>query len=133
MHIANILKCVVPIMESNKYGKIINITTQAIEKPNSEWLHYVTAKSALHGFTKALAFELAPKGIRVNMVSPGITDTELIANIPEKARILTAAQTPLRRIATPEDIASAISFLASNKSDFLTGETIRVNGGQIML
>lgn len=129
----NILKCVVPIMESNKYGKIINITTQAIEKPNSEWLHYITAKSALHGFTKALALELAPKGIRVNMVSPGMTDTELIGNIPEKAILLTAAQTPLRRIATPRDIAKAISFLASDKSDFLTGETVRVNGGQIML
>lgn len=129
----NILKCVVPIMENNKYGKIINITTQYIESPKSELLHYITAKSALHGFTKALAFELAPKGIRVNMVSPGMTDTELIANIPEKAILLTTAQTPLRRIATPRDVAKAISFLASDKSDFLTGETIRVNGGQIML
>ena len=129
----NILKCVVPIMEENKYGKLINITTQAIEKPTSEWLHYITAKSALNGFTKALAVELAPKGIRINLVSPGMTDTELIANVPEKVRLLTAIQTPLRRIATPGDIAGAISFLASDKSDFLTGETIRVNGGQIMI
>ena len=129
----NILKCVVPIIEENKYGKLINITTQAIEKPTSEWLHYITAKSALNGFTKALAVELAPKGIRINLVSPGMTDTELIANVPEKVRLLTAIQTPLRRIATPEDIAGAISFLASDKSDFLTGETIRVNGGQIMI
>jgi len=129
----NIIKCVLPIMENNKYGKIINITTQAIEKPTSEWLHYITAKSALYGFTKALAFELAPKGIRINLVSPGMTDTELIANVPEKVRLLTAAQTPLRHIATPEDIAGAISFLASDKSDFLTGETIRINGGQVMI
>lgn len=129
----NILKCVVPIMEENKYGKLINITTQAIEKPTSEWLHYITAKSALNGFTKALAAELAPKGIRINLVSPGMTDTELIANVPEKVRLLTAIQTPLRRIAMPEDIAGAISFLASDKSDFLTGETIRVNGGQVMI
>lgn len=129
----NILKCVVPIMEENKCGKLINITTQAIEKPTSEWLHYITAKSALSGFTKALAFELAPKGIKINLVSPGMTDTELIANVPEKVRLLTAIQTPLRRIATPEDIAGTISFLASDKSDFLTGETIRVNGGQVMI
>lgn len=128
-----IQKCVVPVMENNKYGKIINITTQAIEKPNPEWLHYITAKSALHGFTKAMAVELAPRGIRVNLVSPGMTDTELIANIPEKVRLLTAAQTPLRHIANPEDVAGAISYLASEKSDFITGETIRVNGGQIML
>ena len=129
----NIMKCVTPVMEKNKYGKIINITTQAIEKPNAQWLHYITAKSALHGFTKTLAFELAPKGIRINAVSPGMTDTNLLADIPEKTRLLTAAQTPLRRIAVPEDIACAISYLASEKSDFLTGETIRVNGGQVMI
>jgi len=129
----NIMKCVVPFMEKAKYGKIINITTQAIEKPNSDWLHYITAKSALHGFTKALAFELAPKGIRMNLISPGMTDTELISNIPEKVKLVTAAQTPLRRIANPVDIANAIAFLASDRSDFITGETIRINGGQYML
>lgn len=129
----NILKAVLPIMEENKYGKIINISTLAIEKPNADWLHYITAKSALHGFTKALAIELAPKGIRMNLVSPGMTDTELISNIPEKVKLVTAAQTPLRRIASPQDIAGAVSFLASDKSDFITGETIRVNGGQLML
>jgi 3-oxoacyl-[acyl-carrier protein] reductase len=129
----NIMKCVIPVMENNKYGKIINITTQAIEKPNAQWLHYITAKSALHGFTKALAFELAHKGIRINLVSPSMTDTDLLADIPEKTRLLTAAQTPLRRIAIPEDVACAISYLASEKSDFLTGETIRVNGGQVMI
>ena len=129
----NILKCIIPVMENNKYGKIINITTQYIETPNSQLVHYITAKSALHGFTKALAFELAPKGIRINLVSPGMTDTKLLADIPEKTRLLTAAQTPLRRIAVPEDVACAISYLASEKSDFLTGETIRVNGGQVMI
>ena len=77
--------------------------------------------------------ELAPKGIRINLVSPGMTDTALIADVPEKARLIAEAQTPLRRLATPEDVAGAISFLASEKSDYLTGETIRVNGGQIML
>lgn len=129
----NITKAVLPFMEENKYGKFINISTQAIEKPNSDWLHYITAKSALHGFTKALAFELAPKGIRMNLISPGMTDTELISNIPEKVKLVTAAQTPLRKIASPQDIAGAISFLASEKSNFITGETIRVNGGQFML
>ena len=129
----NILKCVVPIMEQNKRGKIINLSTLAVDTPMSGWLHYITAKSALSGFTKALAMELAPKGIRINLVSPGMTDTALIADVPEKARLIAEAQTPLRRLATPEDVAGAISFLASEKSDYLTGETIRVNGGQIML
>lgn len=129
----NIFKCLIPLMEKAKYGKIINTITQLVENPKPEWTHYITAKSALHGFTKALAAELAPKGIRVNSISPGMTDTELLANFPEKVKLLTAAQTPLRYIARPEDVAGAISYLASEKSDYLTGETIRVNGGQIMI
>jgi 3-oxoacyl-[acyl-carrier protein] reductase len=129
----NIQKCLVPVMEKSRYGKIVYITALSIEKPGSERIHYITAKSALHGFMKALALELAPKGIRVNAVSPGMTDTVLIADIPEKTRLLTAAQTPLRNLAKPEDIAGAISFLASSRSDFITGETIRVNGGQTMI
>lgn len=67
------------------------------------------------------------------MISPGMTDTELIADIPEKNRLMVAAKAPLRRLATPEDIAGAVSFLASAKADYLTGETIRINGGQVML
>jgi len=120
-------------MVEKNYGKIINMTTMAIERPSTSWLHYITAKSALHGFSKALAVELAPKGIMVNLISPGMTDTELVGNLPEKVKLLTAAQTPLRRIATPADIAGVISFLASEKSDYLSGETIRVNGGQVMI
>lgn len=129
----NIMKQVVPVMEKAKYGKIICLSTLAVEKPNPEWAFYITAKSALNGFVKALAAELAPKGININLVSPGMTDTELIADIPEKVKLVTAAQTPLRRLANAEDVAGAVSFLAGEKSDFITGETIRVNGGQVML
>lgn len=129
----NLAKFVVPLMEKEAYGKIINILTQAVETPNAQWTHYITAKAALSGFSKALALELGPKGIRVNMISPGMTDTELISDIPEKIKLLAAAKTPLKRIAKPEDIAGAVSFLASEKADFLTGETLRVNGGQVML
>ena len=127
------MKEIAPLMEASKYGKVVFLTTQATEQFNSEWLHYVTAKSALNGYTKALAFELAPLGIRVNLVSPGMTDTELVADIPEKAKLLTAARTPLKRLASPVDIANAISYLLSEESDFITGETVRVNGGQVML
>lgn len=128
-----LMKEIVPLMEKFHYGKVVFLTTQATEQFNSEWLHYITAKSALNGFAKALAVELAPKGIRVNLVSPGMTDTELIADIPEKVKLLTSAKTPLKRLAKPQDIANAISYLVSDKSDFLTGETIRVNGGQVMI
>lgn len=129
----NLIRAVTPYMEKQKYGKVININSQALETPSSDWLPYITAKGALMGFSRALAFDLAPKGIRVNMVSPGMTDTDQIADIPERVRLVTAAKTPLRRLATPEDVAKAVVFLASEKSDFLCGETIRVNGGQVMI
>ena len=119
--------------KTEQFGKFIALTTLYTEQPKSELLSYITGKTALNGFVKALAFELAPKGIRINLVSPGMVDTPLIADIPEKVRLLSAAQTPLRTLATAEDVAGAVSFLASDKSNYLTGETIRVNGGQFML
>lgn len=129
-----LIRNIIPLMEKVKYGKVINIITQYIEgTPPSELIPYITAKAALSGFSKALAVELAPKGIRVNMVSPGMTNTELISDVPEKVRLLTEAKTPLKKLARPEDVANAISFLASEKADFLTGETIRINGGQVMI
>ena len=129
----NLLRVFVPVWKKEHFGKFIALTTLATEKPNVQWLPYITSKTALNGFIKALAFELAPKGIRLNLVSPGMVDTPLIADITEKVRLLSAAQTPLRTLATAEDVAGAISFLASDNSNYLIGETIRVNGGQFML
>jgi 3-oxoacyl-[acyl-carrier protein] reductase len=128
-----IIKEVSPGMIENGYGKIINIGSLAADKPNTEWAHYITAKSALVGLTKSLAMELGPKGIRVNMVTPSLVNTELTADIPEKFKLLTAAQTPLKRLALVSDVAGVISFLASEKSNFCNGENIRLNGGQFML
>jgi 3-oxoacyl-[acyl-carrier protein] reductase len=129
----NIMKFVVGLMINNGGGKIINIGSFSAEKPNNDWSHYITAKSALIGLTKSLAFELAPKGININMVTPSLVSTELTADIPEKIKLLTSSQTPLRRLARATDVAGAVSFLASEKANFLAGENIRVNGGQIML
>jgi 3-oxoacyl-[acyl-carrier protein] reductase len=129
----NILSAFVPDWENEQFGKFIALTTLYTEQPKSALLSYITGKAALNGFVKALAFELAPKGIRINLVSPGMVDTPLITDVPEKVRLLSAAQTPLRALATAEDVAGAISFLASDKSNYLAGETIRVNGGQFML
>lgn len=129
----SIIKEIVPLMIENKYGKIISLGSLSADKPNSEWSHYITAKAALVGFTRSLALELAPKGIRVNLVTPSLVSTELTADVPEKIKLLTAAQTPLRRLALVNDVANAICFLASEKSNFITGENIRVNGGQVML
>lgn len=130
----NLVKALVPIMRERKMGKLIFITTQATENtPPSDWFSYVTAKYALNGFAKSLAVELATSNITVNLVSPGMTETDLIADIPEKARMIVAAKTPLKRLATAIDIAGVIGFLASDQSNYITGETIRVNGGQTML
>jgi len=129
----NIVKNITPLMQENKYGKIVFMTTQYTEQMPAELIHYIAAKSALNGFAKALAVELAPKGVRVNLVSAGMTNTNLISDIPEKVKLITAARTPLKRLAEPQDVADAISYLISEKSDFLTGETVRVNGGQVMI
>jgi len=128
-----LLQKLLPVMEARKSGKLVFITTQAIESPTAEWLPYITSKSALKGFAQALAIEYAAKGITVNMVSPSMTDTDLLADIPRKIKMLTEARTPLKRLCTPEDIANCIAFLLSENANFITGETIRVNGGQVML
>jgi 3-oxoacyl-[acyl-carrier protein] reductase len=128
-----LIQKLLPGMIAGKYGKIITIGTVYTDKPNPNLTHYIAAKAALEGFTKSLAFELAPKGIYVNIISPSVISTELTADIPEKVKLMAMAQTPLRRLATPEDVAGAISFLASDKSNFLSGENIRLNGGQVMI
>jgi 3-oxoacyl-[acyl-carrier protein] reductase len=128
-----VMKYFVPLMVPRKYGKLVFLATQAIEAPAPKLAHYITAKAALSGFAKAIAVDLAPAGIRVNLVSPGMTRTPLISSIPQKVQMLIEASAPLRRLATPEDIAHAIAFLMSRDSDYLAGETIRVNGGQVML
>ena len=128
-----VIKRILPQMVTNKYGKIVTLGTVYTDKPNLNLIHYITAKAALEGFTKSLALELAPKGINVNMVSPSVISTDLTADIPEKVKLMTIAQTPLRRLALPEDVAGAISFLVGEQSSFLAGENIRLNGGQVMV
>lgn len=127
-----LVQTVLPQMLERRWGKIVMIGTVYSDKPNSDLLHYITAKSALEGFTKSLAFELAPKGINVNMVSPSVISTELTADIPEKIKLMTAAQTPMRRLALPEDVAATVAYLVSEGASFLAGENIRLNGGQVM-
>ncbi|MFZ6024738.1 MAG: SDR family oxidoreductase [Bacteroidota bacterium] len=130
----NLFSNAIPVMTDQGYGRIIALSTQAIETtPPKGWIGYVTAKSALAGLCKSMAVELASLNITVNMVSPGMTTTELIADMPEKARLIVASKSPIKRLANPEDIAAAICFLASEEASYITGETIRVNGGQVML
>jgi 3-oxoacyl-[acyl-carrier protein] reductase len=126
-------KAAVPHMRERRHGRIISIVSQAIEgTPTPGWTAYALAKSALATFSRQLAAELGPAGITVNCVAPGMTETRLIGDIPEKQRLIAARQTPLRRLAHVEDVAGAVAYLASDDAAFVTGEVLRVNGGQVM-
>lgn len=117
-----------------KHGSVVfigSLTADAL--PLLKITGYSTAKAALHTLAKSLALEYGPKGIRFNIVSPGMTETGLIADVPEKVRLMAKMQIPLRRLAQPQDIAGAIEFLLSDGAKHITGETLRVNGGQLMM
>lgn len=127
------VRAAVPAMVAAKAGVIVNIVTSYVfGTPPTQLAGYVMAKHALLGLTKALAVELGPKGIRVNAVAPGLTDTTSVAYLPPRFRDVVAHQTPLRRIAAPEDTARVIVFLASEAANFLSGVCLPVNGGAAM-
>ncbi len=123
-----------PHMKSAGGGSIVNIASQVVTGvPPTQMADYVTAKHALEGLSKALAAEWAPDGVRVNVVSPGLTRTDLTVFHPERVFKGEALRTPMRRIATPEDVARAVAYLASEEGAFVTGANLFVTGGQVML
>lgn len=122
-----------PMLKRTK-GRIINmLTSAALGRTAHNWLPYVAAKSALHAMSKNLAQDLGPHGVAVNMISPSLVDTDLTAGVPERVRGAMIARTPLRRLATVEDIAGAVLLLASPYASFITGENLLVTGGETML
>ncbi len=123
----------VPLMTAQRWGRIVNITSQVLDGPPSvTWTGYAMAKGALAVFSNYMAAELGPQGITVNCVSPGMCETGLIGDIPEKAQLMIARQTPLRRLAKPADVAAAVAYLVSDDAGFVTGDTVAVNGGMAM-
>ncbi|MGB9632767.1 MAG: 3-oxoacyl-ACP reductase FabG [Chloroflexaceae bacterium] len=122
-------KAVVPIMIANGGGSIINAASIVGIHGNFGQTNYVAAKSGVIGMTKTWARELGPNHIRVNAIAPGFTVTEMIATVPEKVLESVRERTPLRRLGTPEDIANAYLFLASDEASFITGVTLSVDGG----
>lgn len=126
----NCSRATVPLMAEAGYGKIINISSSTIWMGRPFYLHYVTSKAALLGFTRALASEVGPMGIRVNAITPGSTQTEIErATVTAEQRAAMASQTALRRGEVAEDLVGTVLFLASHESDFITGQTINVDGG----
>lgn len=123
-------QAILPSMLTAESGVIVFIGSIASDgAPPSQQTDYVVAKAALSTMARALAVELGPKHITINVVSPGMTQTARIVEMPEKARMLARMQTPLRQLGEPEDTAEVVSFLFSRAASHITGETIRVSGG----
>jgi 3-oxoacyl-[acyl-carrier protein] reductase len=126
-------QAVLPIMKKQSQGSIINVISNLVERPIVPYHEYNTAKTALMGYSRNLAAELGAFGIRINCVAPGLVyPTDASRMTKEELKEMIIAQTPLKRIATPEDIAGPVMFLASDWSQFMTGQTLYVDGGFVM-
>jgi NAD(P)-dependent dehydrogenase (short-subunit alcohol dehydrogenase family) len=124
-------RAVFPYMRNQGYGKIVNIASEVFFTGSHGFAHYVASKGGIIGMTRALAIELGPHGIRINCVAPGFTDTEASRGIADVTKYDTS-KTPLGRVVKPEDLTGAAVFLASPESDFITGQTVLVDGGRVM-
>ena len=124
-------RAVFPYMKENKYGKIVNLASEVFFTGSHGFAHYVASKGGIIGLTRALAVELGPHNICINCVAPGFTDTEASRGLADVTKYDTS-KTPLRRLEKPEDLTGAVVFLVSPESDFITGQTLLVDGGRAM-
>jgi 3-oxoacyl-[acyl-carrier protein] reductase len=119
-------------MANAGHGSIVAISTQALDDvPVPGWSGYLVGKAAMQMLIQSVAAELGPKGVRANLLAPGLMETSFSSDVPERARLLATQQTPLRRLCTPLDVAEAVVWLA-NSAPSLTGQIIRLNGGRVM-
>lgn len=123
-------KQVVPVMVKKRSGKIINISSVSGLIGNAGQCNYAAAKAGLIGLTKSLARELAPRGITCNAVAPGFVETDMTANLAASTPLTDSI--PLKRFAKPAEVAKLVAFLASPDADYITGETVRIDGGLAM-
>lgn len=128
----NIVRPAINGMIERGHGRIVNIASINGQKGQIGQANYSAAKAGVHGFTKALAQELAGKGITVNTVSPGYIATEMVMAVPEKIREKIIAQIPVGRLGLPEEVAAAVAYLVSDDAAFATGSDLSINGGQHM-
>ena len=125
-------KAVLRGMMKARPGRIINITSVVGASGNAGQINYAAAKAGIAGMTRALAREIGSRNITVNCVAPGFIDTDMTRALPEAQRAALLAQIPLGRLGEPEDVASAVVFLASPSAGYITGTTVHVNGGMYM-
>ena len=119
-------------MLKNKQGKIINITSIVAHTGNIGQANYAASKAGIIGFSKSLAIEYAKKKININCVSPGFIQTEMTDKINEEYKKMLISKIPSGNLGKGEDVSNCVAFLASDLSDYITGETIHVNGGMYM-
>jgi acetoacetyl-CoA reductase len=128
----NVTRHVVENMSDNGFGRIVNISSVNGQKGQFGQANYSAAKAGLHGFTKAVAQELAARGVTVNSVSPGYVKTAMTDAIPEAVRDSIIQQVPMGRMALPDEIAYVVSFLTDDRNTYMTGANLPVNGGMYM-
>lgn len=131
--IFRVCKAVVRGMMKRRNGRIINISSVVGTTGNPGQVNYCAAKAGLVGFSKSLAKEVAARGITVNCVAPGFIDTDMTKALTEEQKESIFANIPAARLGKPDEIASAVTFLASDGAAYITGETIHVNGGMAMV
>jgi 3-oxoacyl-[acyl-carrier protein] reductase len=125
-------QAVVKPMVKQRGGRIISISSVVGQAGNAGQANYAASKAGLIGFSKALAKEVASRGITVNVVAPGLIDTDMTRAITDKAQVDWAAQIPLGRLGSTDDVAAAVCFLASDEASYITGQVLAVNGGMYM-
>ena len=128
----NCIKAVSTIMVKQRSGRIINLASVVGVMGNPGQANYVASKAGMIGLTKTVAKELGSRGITVNAVAPGFIDTEMTAVLSDKAKEAMLSMIPLQRVGTPQDVADAITFLASDSAAYITGQVIHVTGGMYM-
>ncbi len=128
----NVTRHVVDDMTQKNFGRIVNIASVNGQKGQFGQTNYSAAKAGLHGFTKALALEVAAKGVTVNTVSPGYVKTEMTSAMPTEVLDAIVNQVPVGRLASPEEIAYSVCFLTEDKNAYMTGANLPVNGGMYM-
>jgi acetoacetyl-CoA reductase len=126
----NVTQPVLPGMVEKGFGRIVNISSINGQKGQFGQTNYSAAKAGVHGFTKALAQEVARKGITVNTVSPGYIATDMVMGMDEQIREKIVASIPVGRLGRPEEVAAAVAYLVSDDAGFVTGADLSINGGQ---
>jgi len=124
-------RAVFPFMKEQGSGKIVNLASEVFFTGSTGFVHYVASKGGIIGLTRALAVELGPYNICINCIAPGFTDTEASRGIADVSKY-DVSKTPLKRLGKPEDLVGAALFLASPESDFITGQTLLIDGGRAM-